>query len=176
MQIKALLAILLISASVAFAQSKNVVTTTDRFTGFTRTEMKGFIVGPEHGFQDAFHSRGHVVMDLVVAGGEGVIMFQFETTADRLQFPDGADVHVLADGKRIDLGHFVPGRETMDAVKGLTVNEKIHAIVDERKLKLIANAKEVELKIGPYPAKLTEMNIHRLKEFLDAVSSTPLKK
>jgi hypothetical protein len=152
----------------ASAQSKDVTVTTDRFTGFTKMEMKPFDIGPDRGFPDASHTDGHAILTLFVTSGGGQIMFTVESTANHWQFLEGADVRVLADGQRIDLGHFIPRKGVMNTAGGVTVDEKIFAIVERDKLRQMATAKEVEIRIGPYPCKLTSENIKRLKEFSDA--------
>jgi hypothetical protein len=157
------------AAVVTSAQSQDVKVKTDRFTGFTRIEMKPFDIGPYHGFPDASHTDGHAILTLFLTSGGGQIMFTVESTANHWQFLEGADVRVLADGQRIDLGHFSSRKGVMDTAGGVTVDEKIFAIVERDKLRQIANAKEVEVRVGPYPSKLTANNIKCLKEFSDAL-------
>jgi hypothetical protein len=162
------LAFLAGSAS-AQTKSKDVTVKTDRFTGFTKMEMKTFGIGPDHGFPDASHSDGHAVMDLGLTDGDGKTMFWVGSTANHWQFLEGADVRVLADGERIDLGHFRRYKAVMDTAGGVTVSEEIGGIVERDKLRQMANAKQVEIRVGPYPCKLTADNIKRLKEFSDAL-------
>jgi hypothetical protein len=164
--------ILALTSSAAPAQSKDVTVKTDRFTGFTKMEMKAFGIGPDHGFTDVSHSDGHAVMDLSITSGDGKIMFWVVSTANHWQFLEGADVRVLADGQRIDLGHFRRYKAVMDTAGGVTVSEEIGGIVERDKLRQMANAKEVEIRVGPYPCKLAAKNIQRLKEFSDALATT----
>jgi hypothetical protein len=169
-KVLAVLALAFLAGSAsAQTMSKDVTVKTDRFTGFTKMEMKPFDIGPYHGFPDASHTDGHAILTLFLTSGGGQIMFTVESTANHWQFLEGADVRVLADGQRIDLGHFSPRKGVMDTAGGVTMDEKIFAIVERDKLRQIANAKEVEVRVGPYPSKLTANNIKCLKEFSDAL-------
>src|SRR5712664_2065942 len=116
-RILTIIGLLALLAAGAPAQVKK----TDRFTGFTRMEMKPFDIGPSRGFPDASHSDGHAILTLCLASGGGKIMFAVESTANHWQFLEGADVRVLADDQRIDLGHFARFKALMNTAGGVTV-------------------------------------------------------
>jgi hypothetical protein len=130
--------------------------------------MKAIPIGPVHGFPDASHTDGFAVMDLSLASADGKILLIIESTANHRQFAQGADVHVLADGQRIDLGHLFLHRATTDTSPRFTVSETIGGLVDRSALVKIAFAKTVELRIGPYETALTAKDLERLKSFTTA--------
>lgn len=156
--------------SSARAINPDLVTSTDRFTGFTKTEMKAIQIGPEHGFPDATHDSGHAVLDLSFASGQGAILIVIGSTADHRQFVKGADVHVLADGQRIDLGHLSPHTSTIETAKTYVVNEMIGGPIERADLNEIAAAKVVELRIGSYEAALHPGDIERIRDFATSIS------
>lgn len=167
----ALIVLLALTATIAPAQtgSKDVTVKTDRFTGFTKTEMEPIPIGPLHGFPDASHTDGYAVLDLSLASGGGKILLVIESTAKHRQFPEGADVHALADGQRIDLGHLRLHRAVTDTAPRFVINETIGAPIDRSALAKIAAARNVEIRIGSYEATLTVKDIERVRAFVAAL-------
>jgi hypothetical protein len=153
------------------AQDPAISTSTDKFTGFTKTEMKPIHFGPERGFPDANHDSGRVVIDLSLASGDGVILAIVECSANHHQFARGADVLAVVDGKRLDLGHLDPHKATIETKGGYVVNETIGGPIARGDLERIGAAKKVEMRIGSYEAVLRPADIARIHNFAVSVSS-----
>ena len=94
-------------------------------------------------------------------------MVLISSSASCWQFLRGADVHVLADGQRFDLGHFDPGDGTADSLA--FTHETIGAHVDIATLSKMANAKDLEIEVGRWQCKVKPKNAEHLKHFVDAV-------
>jgi hypothetical protein len=166
-------AALALLAAGASAQDKNIVKQTDKFTGKTTVSMKMFGVGPLFGFQDATQSSisgASVILALgAITGDSGKPGLLIYVTASHWQFLGGTDVHVLADGQPIDLGHFVALKSHVESVGSVTTNEIVVRSVDRSVLDRMANAKDLQMKVGPYEFKINPKNVERLKEFSAAL-------
>lgn len=157
-------------AGLASAKDKNVLVQTDKFTGKTKVIMKQMGIGT---FADKQQAIG--IVDLYLAAIEvqgeakpdALVIYSF---ASHWQFLDGADVYLLVDGERIDLGHFVSAKGDVTASFGTVVlSETIAADVDRAVLDKIATAHVVEMKIGAYETKLNDKGIERIRAFVAAL-------
>lgn len=161
-RILAVAAILALLAAGASANDKNIVVQTDKFTGKTTVTMKPMNI--------ASFQLGFVNLSLSACSlndqpkPAALIIYSYSGS---WQFLDGADVYLLADGERVDLGHFVSTKGTIDTSAWLS--ETIAAPVDRSVLGKIASAKKVELKIGRYEAKLNAKAIERIRAFAAAL-------
>jgi hypothetical protein len=159
------------------ASAKDVGVSTDKFTGVTTVSLYSFQIGPEHGFKDATHLNGHVILALSVGAAEDKIGLRVISQADHWQFLDGAAVHVLTDGRRLDLGHFERMKAHTETYRGITTYEEIFSFVDRSLIDTFAAAKTIEIKIGPYEAVLSAQDIERFRLFLDALQKVrPVQK
>lgn len=162
----ALVAALSFFAGAALANDKDITVKTDKFTGKTtvlmnRVEIKSAPFGccP--------------LIYLQAMEQDGQISFVFISTSLEWEFLHGADVHVLADGKQIDLGHFARG----DGEVGTSfVTEYLAAKVDRAALEQMANASDLEIEIGQYQCKVKAKNARRLKAFADATRQVTASK
>lgn len=170
------LAALALLAAGLSAKEKDIVVTTDKFTGKTAVFMKQMSIGT---FSDKTHLMGTVNLYLSACSlhdqpkPTALVIYSYSTN---WQFLNGADVYLLADGERIDLGHFVSTKGTADRVGyGVSLNETIAAPVDRSVFDKIAGAKTIEMKIGPYETKLNVKGIERIRAFVAAlpVDSVP---
>jgi hypothetical protein len=169
-------------ATGAFAQDKIIelqgkpgqfawiTVVTDRYTGETAMVMNTFEIGPERGLQDVQeHSKnafGVVFSLMAEARGSEDPLLEIMVISLHWQFPLGADVRVLADGQVIDLGHFVP----VNKRSGTLTIENVGGPVSRTVLDRMANAKNVQLKVGVYEIGLNAKNIQHLKAFSDALA------
>jgi hypothetical protein len=158
----AVIVLLVLAAGVASANDKDVVVQTDKFTGKTTTVLKPVSLGV---FTDC---GGLVVLGLTaVTKDDGRIMVLISSDASCWQFLRGADVHVLAGGNRIDLGHFEPGDGTISPTA--FTNEFIGAYVDRAALEQMAAAGDLQVEVGRYQCKVKPKNIEHLKHFVEAL-------
>lgn len=160
-------------AAGVFAKDKNIVVKTDRFTGKTSIVMKAIAIGPLFGFEDRQRVSGkavHFSLSLATeANASKDPYLAFFVTAGDWQFLKGADVHLLVDGEPIDLGHFVSIDTHVDSVAVVLTCETIGGPVSRAILDRMANAKDLQVKVGVYEIRLNAKNIAHLKEFSDAL-------
>jgi hypothetical protein len=154
----------------AAATDKNVIVKTDKFTGKSTVIMKEISIGT---FSDKTHLSGLVNLYLAACSlsdqpkPTALIIYSHSTN---WQFLDGADVYLLVDGERIELGHFVSTKGTVDAVgSSVLLNETIAAPIDRSVFDKIGVSKSVEIKIGTYETKLNTKGIERFREFAAAL-------
>jgi hypothetical protein len=166
-----LIACVFLSAGVS-AKEKDIVVTTDKFTGKSTVTMKQMSIGT---FSDKTHFSGLVNLYLAACTLDkqpkptALVIYSYATN---WQFLGGADVYLLIDGEKIDLGHFASVRGNADVVgNGVSLSETIAAPVDRSIFEKIASAKIVEMKIGPYVTKLSSKGIERVGAFLSALPS-----
>lgn len=152
----------LLFATVAVAKEKHVVVTTDKFTGKTTVMMNTF--GIEN------HSRilGAPALYLAAWEKEGSIVLMIRSSASDWQFLHGADVHVLADGTPIDLGHFQKGDGKINTILGVSVEEVVAGEVDRAVFERMAASRDLQIEVGLFPCTVKTKDIVRLKEFADA--------
>jgi hypothetical protein len=163
MKILAIVTLFLVSVTSLGAKDKDIVVTTDRFTGKTTVIMKAFdIKSPALGCMAA------PCLSLMAKEQDGQIVFVVISNATGWIFPHGADVHVLADGQPIDLGHFLRGDGQVTTIVEVMVLEPISGAVGRVALDQMANAHDLEIEVGPYQCKVNPKNIRRLKEFSGA--------
>lgn len=169
-----LAAMLTVLATGASAKDKDIVVQTDKFTGITTVMMKQMSVGT---FGDKTHSLGLVNLYLAACSlhnqpkPTALVIYSY---SDNWQFLGGADVYLLVDGERIDLGHFVSTKGNADVIgNGVSLSETIAAPVDRSVFEKIAGATSVELKIGPYETKLNGKGIDRIRSFVAALPAEP---
>jgi hypothetical protein len=146
----------------ASANDKNIMVQTDKFTGKTTVTMKPMSIGS---FQLGFVNLSLSACSLNDQPKPAALIIY--SYSGSWQFLDGADVYLLADGERIDLGHFISTKGTIDTSAWLS--ETIAAPVDHSVLEKVAAAKKVELKIGRYETKLNGKAIERIRAFLAAL-------
>jgi hypothetical protein len=163
--IAAVLALLAVGAS---AKDKNIVVKTDRFTGKTEVMMKEMGVGT---FTDKTHWGQNVDLTVgaIFSPGPKPLLLMFCSYSKNWQFLGGADVYLLVDGERIDLGHFSAMKGTVDAFISVVVSEAITSNVDRSTIEKISAAKNVEIKIGTYETKLNNKGIERFRAFVAAL-------
>ncbi len=158
----------------ACAKDNGVVVKTDRFTGKRCVLMTPFRVGPVMGFRDAQQiSETTVSFSLQAAVCDGPSENPFlgiGVIAANWQFLKGADVHVLADGEAIDLGHFASADAHVETSVVVLTVEIVGGSVDRALFERMANAKDLQLKVGVYEIRLNAKNIERLKAFSDAIA------
>ena len=169
MKTVALIALLSIFSSPLLAKDKNVIVTTDKFTGQSTVTMKSFGIGPTFGFPDATQgSLLGVMLSLAAAAraddASSVALIVFVTAA-HWQFLNGTEVHVLVDGQPIDLGNFVPAASHVDTTGAVTTNETVIGRVDRATFDRLAKATNLDIEVGNYGTKVNPKNINRLKEF-----------
>jgi hypothetical protein len=157
------LVLLLALAGAVGANEKDVLVKTDKFTGRTTVMMKPITLG-------AFIDDLSIVSLGLAAetAPDGRVILVIECDASRWQFLQGADVYALADGQRIDLGHFVPQQGTVSATAH--TSEAITGYVELPALAQMANAKDLQLKVGRYECHVKPKNGRHLKEFSDALA------
>lgn len=162
MKILSMLVLLLALAGAAAAQ--DVVVKTDKFTGRTAIVMRPIMLGV---FEDGLSL---VTLGLAVdapTSSDSRIILVIQCDASGWQFLQGADVYALADGARIDLGHFVPQQGVVSTSAYTT--ESISAYVELGALAQMANAKDLQLKVGRYECHVKPKNARHLKEFIAAL-------
>jgi len=158
-------ALALLSAGVS-AKDKNILVQTDKFTGKTTVIMKEMSLG--QGFTNNAHPNDLVGIYLSAfsAPGPNPTALVIKAYAANWQFLGGADVRLLIDGERIDLGHFARMKGT---VEGGIVTDTIASPVDRAVFEKIGTAKSVEMQIGPYETKLNAKGIERVRAFVAAL-------
>jgi hypothetical protein len=158
-----LLALLAVGAP---AKEKDIVVQTDKFTGKTTVIMKEISLG--QAFTNNAHPNDLVGIYLAAFStpGPNPTSLVIKAYASNWQFLGGADVHLLIDGDRIDLGHFARMRGT---VEGGVVTDTIAAPVDRSVFEKIATAKSVEMQFGTYETKLKDKCITRIHAFVAAL-------
>ena len=164
-----MLAIIAVGSS---ARDKNVTVQTDKFTGETSVTMREIGIGT---FTDRSHLGQNVDLSLAATSlskqpTPRVLMVIFSYSAN-WQFLGGADVRLLVDGERIDLGHFAKMKGNID---GRIVTDTVAAPVDLSIFEKIASAKNVEMQIGTYETKLKDKGIERVRAFVAAVAALPI--
>jgi hypothetical protein len=161
---KTLAVILLVVASAltASATSKDVTISTDRFTGKTTVLMKEMeLKSPALG---CFPCLG-----LVALAQDGQISLVVVSNNPDWLFLHGADVHVLADGKPIDLGHFEPADRRVNTFVMVTTTEYVIKTVDRAAIEQMASAGDLQIEVGPFQCKVKPKNAERLKHFVEAL-------
>lgn len=153
------LAVCMFLATSAIAQSGDVSVKADKFTGKTTVALKKSITLTETGFTNLY-------LGLSSDDPSGAVVYIY-SWSNGWRFLQGADVYVLADGERIDLGHFKSIRA--DVRYGSTVDETIAGVVDRDVIRRIAQAKDLEMKIGPTAVKLKDKKIEHIRAFAAAL-------
>jgi len=122
-------------------------------------------------FSDKTQSSGTVELSLYASTSDddGKIILMVRSIADHWQFLEGADVHVLADGRRIDLGHFRAAGGHVETDIGVSTIEDVASYVERSALGQMASAKDLEIEVGLYACRVNSKNIQRLKEFTMAI-------
>jgi hypothetical protein len=154
-------------AAGASGNDKNIVVQVDRFTGETTVIMKEIGIGT---FTDRSHLGQNVELALAATSlskqpTPRALMVIYSYSAN-WQFLAGADVHLLVDGERIDLGHFAKMKGNVD---GRIVTDTIAAPVGRSVFEKIAGAKSVEMQIGTYETKLKDKAVDRVRAFVAAL-------
>lgn len=158
----------------AFARDNGIIVNTDRFTGKTSIVMKAIPIGPMFGFQDRQRISDKAVhFSLSLAheanSSKDPYLAVFVTAGD-WQFLKGVDVHLLVDGEPVDLGRFVSIDSHVETVGIVLTCETIGGPVSYAILDRMANAKDLQMKVGVYEIRLSAKNIEHLKAFSDALS------
>jgi hypothetical protein len=149
------------------AKDKNIVVQFDKFTGKTTVTMKQITIGTFGlGFTNLSLSACSLNDQPKPAA---LIIYSYSQS---WQFLDGADVYLLVDGERINLGHFASVKGTIES--GGWLNETIAAPVDHSVLDKISAATRVEMKIGSYNTKLNAKGIERVRAFVGALATLPM--
>jgi hypothetical protein len=157
-----LLGLLLVSS--AFAHSKDVVVTTDKFTGETTILLRMFHVGAA---TDQSYNLVHLSMGASYSMKGGEIILMVFSEAGQYQLLGGADVRALVDGERINLGHFQPSAAT--SLGSGQISEMVGGYLDRATMNKLANAKDVQLRVGAWEIELKGKQIEKLKEFAEAI-------
>jgi hypothetical protein len=158
-----------LASTTAANESKDVVVRTDKFTGETSVVLKTFSVASG---VDADSKLVQLAIGAGYFSKSGQIMLTVQCYASTYKFLDGMDVLALADGERIDLGHFKPGRASLLTSGVVMTNEVIAGYVDRVTLAKLAGAKTLELKVGTWEIKLKDKHVQKLREFAAAVPAT----
>ncbi len=159
----------------ALANDKDVLVKTDRFTGKTTILMKAIPIGPLFGFEDrqrvcdkAVHFSISLAHEANSSKDPYLVVF---VTAGDWQFLKGADVHLLVDGEPVDLGHFASIDSHVETVAVVLTYETIGGPITRAIVGRMANAKDLQMKVGAYEIRLNAKNIEHLKAFSKALSS-----
>lgn len=169
-KIVAALVLIAFTAGASFAgKDKDVVVKTDKFTGktsviMTPVELKSPALGC------------FPCLNLMATEQDGHIQFIVISNNPDWLFLNGADVHVLADGKPLDLGHFVPADRRINTIVMVTTSEYLTAEVQSSALAAMANAGELEIEVGSFQCKVKPKNARKLKEFSDSIAAVSASK
>jgi hypothetical protein len=165
-------ALFLFCAAVSASTSKDIIVKTDKFTGETSVVLKSFGVST---FADQNGKLVQLAMGAGYVSKEGSEpMLLITCFASSYKLLDGADVHALADGERIDLGHFKPGTATLSTSVAIMTNEVVAGYIDRTTFSKLANAKDLQFKIEFWQIKLKDKNIEKLREFIAALPAPVL--
>lgn len=165
--------LLLLSAPSFARKQPNVTVTTDRFTNHTTVDLKSFKLGT-FGGSNKESGWFDLTVSAVFPNNQGYLMVLVCHATD-WQFLNGVVVHVLADGQRIDL-NFRNGSAKVQGVVGGAMTAEIlgsFPFVDSATFDKMANAKTLEMEIGPYAYTFKPVAIQFLKDFSDAVKTLP---
>jgi hypothetical protein len=164
----ALLAVCLLVplAAVAAGNDKNIVVQVDKFTGKTMVSMKEISLG--QGFTNSAHPNDLVgiYLSAFFSPGPNPTALVITCYSSNWQFLGGADVRLLVDGERIDLGHFAKMKGNVD--RGV-VTDTIAGPVSRSVFEKIAGAKIVEMQFGTYETKLKDKCLDRVRAFVAAL-------
>lgn len=161
-----LLALLAVGAP---AKNKDITVKTDKFTGKTVVVMERIGIG--HFADRVQENVAGVSLSLAAVASDTGEILVITSTAKNWQFLSGADVHVLADGVRIDLGHFVSARGRIDTTFSVGTVEDIAGAIKPADLHAMASAKELYIEVGMYQCIVKAKNIVHLREFEDVVAT-----
>jgi hypothetical protein len=150
------------SALTASANNKDVTVTTNRFTGKTTIQMRPMeLKSPALGCFPC--------LDLMALEQDGQISLVVISNNPEWLFLHGTDVHVLADGKPIDLGHFEPVDRKVNTFVMVTTTEYVMKAVDRAAIEQMAAAGDLQIEVGPFQCKVKAKNAERLKHFAEAL-------
>jgi hypothetical protein len=144
---------------------RNLVVTTDRFTGETSVSLRQFHI------LNTKDEGSQVQIDLAAIYLSGKIVILAFSSAERVQFSGGADVFALADGERIKLGHFQSGQTVRTGGNYVKVEEIVTGEVGRPVFEKMATAKSLELRIGRWECHVEPADVHKLKEFSTMLSA-----
>jgi hypothetical protein len=161
---KMLAVILLMGIAVAgvAAGDKDVQVKTDRFTGKTTITMRPIeLKSPALGCFPC--------LDLMALAQDGQVSLVVISSNPEWLFLHGADVHVLADGKPIDLGHFEPADRRVNTFVMVTTTEYVMKTIDRAALDQMAAAGDLQIEVGSFQCKVKPKNAEHLKHFVEAL-------
>lgn len=165
--------LLLLSAVIpAFARKhqSDVTVTTDRFTNETTVTLKPFMLG---NFKGGYKNNGWLELTASASFPNNKGYFVgLVCNAQNWQFLNGVIVHVLADGQRIDL-NFQKGSTRVQEDAWTQEVLGTFPFVDSTTFDKMANAKVLEMEIGPYAFTFKPAGIQFLKDFSEAVKALP---
>lgn len=99
--------------------------------------------------------------------------FVFFSTSSEFRFVKYSQLYAIVDGQRLDLGSPVSNERD---VQGTQVAETLVFAVSFKTLRSIAEAKQIEMRLGSTEFELTESNVSDLKELLAKIQVVKVKK
>jgi hypothetical protein len=139
----------------------------DKFKDSTHVSVGPFNIGSDSeyvfsnarlGMQADFFFSGQVLNDFVQD-----IYLVFHSGGRKLRFSDHRDLFAIVDGQRMELGQ---GERSSDVLRGGSVSETLIFKVPTDTFNKIANAKAVEMKVGPTELKLKDEHLIAFRDLL----------
>jgi len=154
----------------AHKHESDVTVTTDRFTNETEVKLKPFMLGS---FKGGYKNNGWLELTASASfpNNQGYFI-ALVCHAQDWQFLNGVVVHVLADGQKIDLNFRKGSTRVQEDAWTLEILGTF-PFVDSTTFDKMANAKVLEMEIGPYAFTFKPAGIQFLKDFSDAVKALP---
>ena len=170
--------LLLLSAVIpAFARKhqSDVTVTTDRFTNETTVHEKLFALGS---FRGGGYNNGTFYFDMSATfpNNQGYFI-GLVIDANEWQYvrDGGLTVHFIADGQHSD-AFFKEGSTRVPVTAAGVSTQEILATfppISAEQFEKMANAKDLEIEIGPYAFKFNQRGIQHFKDLFDAVQALP---
>jgi hypothetical protein len=151
------LVFMLFLATSTLAQQKDVLKTYDKFTGVTTVSLKKPISLLKN-------LTTHLQLVVSSLSQKDLVAMAFVCTSPDDKFRGGADVFVIADGERIQLGHFrLTNWELGEGGPIVFRTETVAGAVDRQIFERIAKSNYVEIKVGELEAKLKDDRLKHLR-------------